>query len=89
LADLTPKVLPPPLLVAEFGGIFDAEFGSLPADIEGEGDEVEELMPFVWIPGGIGLFVFASAWTVVADGAILQVSSAPKRRVPLPKLLAI
>jgi hypothetical protein len=89
LADLTPEVLPTPLLVAEFGGIFDAEFGSLPADIEGEGDEVEELMPFVWIPGGIGLFVFASAWTAVADGAMIQVSSAPKRRDPLPTLWTI
>ncbi len=47
MADLAPELLlPTPLLVAEFGGYFAAE-GSLLADIDGEGEEVEELMPFV------------------------------------------
>jgi len=30
--------------------------GSLLLDIDGDGDEVEELMPFVWMPGGTGRF---------------------------------
>ena len=45
------------MLVAEFGPILDAE-GSLLADIDGDGEEVEELIPFVWIPGGTGRFIF-------------------------------
>jgi hypothetical protein len=54
LADRAPALLlPTPLLVAEFGGYFDPE-GSLLADRDGEGVEVEEFMPFVWIPGGMG-----------------------------------
>ena len=39
--------LPTPLLVAELGGYFAPDPGSLLADMEGDGDEVEELMPFV------------------------------------------
>lgn len=53
LAERTPDVLlPTPLLVAEFGGYF-APPGSLPADIDGDGEEVEECMPFVIMPGGL------------------------------------
>ncbi len=52
-ADLAPELLPAPLLVAEFGGYLAAD-GSLLADIDGEGEEVEECMPFVCIPGGTG-----------------------------------
>jgi hypothetical protein len=40
--------------VAEFGGL--PLFGSLPVDIDGDGEEVEECMPLVWIPGGMGRF---------------------------------
>jgi hypothetical protein len=39
-------LLPIPLLVAVFGGYF-VEEGSLLADIDGDGEEVEEFMPFV------------------------------------------
>jgi len=39
-------MLPAPVFAAEFGGYF-AGVGSLPADIEGDGEDVEELMPFV------------------------------------------
>lgn len=53
LAERTPDVpLPTPLLVAELGGYF-APPGSLLADIDGDGDELEECMPFVMMPGGL------------------------------------
>jgi hypothetical protein len=45
---------PTPLLVTPLVGYF-APGGSLPADIDGDGDEVLEwipLMPLVWMPGG-------------------------------------
>jgi hypothetical protein len=45
------------LLVAEFGAILEPE-GSLLADIDGDGEDVEELIPFVWMPGGTGRFIF-------------------------------
>lgn len=72
LADRTPAlVFPVPLLVAEFGGL--PLCGSLPVDIEGDGEEVDECMPFVCIPGGIGRLTLAgSDWTDVAEGAILS-----------------
>jgi hypothetical protein len=46
VADRTAELFPTPLLVAELGPILDPE-GSLLADIDGDGDEVEELIPFV------------------------------------------
>ena len=62
-------LFPTPLLIAEFG--FLPPEGSLPADMEGEGEEVDELMPFVWIPGGMGrLDLDVCDWVVVAEGAI-------------------
>jgi hypothetical protein len=57
--------------VAEFGGYF-APPGSLLADIDGDGEEVEECMPFVIMPGG-RLTLDDSDWTAL--GAILT----PKR----------
>jgi hypothetical protein len=47
---------------------FAPEPGSLPADIEGEGEPVEELI-FVLIPGGRLGFPFKITWGVV-EGAI-------------------
>jgi hypothetical protein len=67
----TAELFPTPLLVAEFGPILEPE-GSLLADIDGDGEEADELIPFVWIPGGTGRFIFEdTGWVVVADGAIL------------------
>lgn len=84
LADRAVALLfPVPLLVAEAGAGFAPELGSLPADIEGDGDDVEDLVPFVWIAGGMGrLTLDESACTVAADGAILQVSRAAFANVP-------
>jgi len=45
-ADRAAELFPIPLLVAEFGATLEPE-GSLLADIDGEGEEVEELIPFV------------------------------------------
>jgi hypothetical protein len=61
---------PTPLLVAEFGGL--PLFGSLPVDIDGDGEEVEECMPLVWIPGGMGRFALVdeSDEVDVAEGAM-------------------
>jgi hypothetical protein len=76
-AERAAELFPTPLLVAEFGATLEPE-GSLLADIDGDGEEVEELIPpipFVWIPkgnpGGTGRFIFEdSDWVAVADGAI-------------------
>lgn len=45
-AERTPELFPPPLLVAELGGCLGPD-GSLPADIDGDGEDVDELIPFV------------------------------------------
>lgn len=64
------RLLPAPLLVAEVGGYF-AVLGSLPADIDGEGDDAEDLMPFVWMPGGTGrLILEGTDWVIAPAGAI-------------------
>jgi hypothetical protein len=56
--------------VAEVGGYFVPE-GSLLADIDGDGEEFDALMPFVWIPGGIGrLTLPGTVLAAVAEGAI-------------------
>lgn len=45
--------------------------GSLLLEIEGDGEEVEELMPFVWMPGGTGrLTLDGCDWVAVVEGAI-------------------
>lgn len=46
VAERAPLIFPTLLPEVEFGGNF-APDGSLPADIEGEGDEVEEWTPLV------------------------------------------
>jgi len=57
--------------VAELGGNL-ATPGSLLDDIDGEGEEVEELMPLVWMCAGVGRLIL-SDWVAVAEaeGAIL------------------
>lgn len=61
-----------PLLVAECGAFF-AEFGNLALDSEGEGEDVEEFMPFVCMPGGTGRLILAgSACVVAVTGAMLR-----------------
>ncbi len=47
----------PPLAVAVAAVCFALEGGRL-AEREGEGDDLEELAPFVWMPGGTGRFAF-------------------------------
>ena len=61
-----------PLLVAEFVGYFVTP-GSLLDDIDGEGEDVEELMPLVWMCAGVGRLIL-SDWVAVAEaeGAILN-----------------
>lgn len=73
LADLAPEALVGIALpVAEFGGCFAPE-ESLLADIDGDGEEDEALMPFVWIPGGIGrLTLPGTVLAAVAEGAIFR-----------------
>jgi hypothetical protein len=59
-----------PLLAVEVGGYF-APDETLVADIDGDGDEVDVLMPFVWIPGGMGrLTLLCTVCAAVAEGAI-------------------
>ena len=74
---------PTPLLVAEWGGFF-AEFGNLALDNDGDGEDVEELMPFVCIPGGTGRLILAgSACVVVVTGAMLLTRADGAPYVPL------
>jgi hypothetical protein len=76
-AERTAELFPTPLLVAEFGATLEPD-GSLLADNEGDGEEVEEFIPFVWMPGGTGRFILeAIDCIVVADGAIRI--SAPRK----------
>jgi hypothetical protein len=61
------------LLVAGFGGYLAAE-GSLLADIEGDGEELDELIPLVLIPGGAGRLILEERDCVtLAEGAISPV----------------
>lgn len=55
-----------PFIVAEFGGFL--------VDIDGEGDDLMELAPLVWMPGGTGRLILdatAGGWIAVTTGAIL------------------
>ena len=46
--------------------------GSLPLVIDGDGEEVDELMPFVWMPGGTGRLTLVGCDCVaVVEGAIV------------------
>lgn len=66
--------------MAEVGGYF-APVLPLLADIEGEGEEFEALMPFVWIPGGIGrLTLPGTVLAAVAEGAIFVALLSADRR---------
>jgi hypothetical protein len=61
------------LSLAECGGCF-ALGGGFFADIDGDGDDFEEIMaPFVWIPGGIGRFTLLATfcWVIGPTGAIV------------------
>jgi hypothetical protein len=59
LAERAAELFPTPLLVTGFGTTLEPE-GSLLVDIDGDGEDVEELIPFVWIPCGTGTgrFIF-------------------------------
>lgn len=70
--------------LAEFGACFAP--GGLILDIDGEGDDVDDAAPFVWIPGGTGRFILPGAFcctavvvVVTLDGAIVT-PNAPRRR---------
>ena len=69
-----------PLAVAEFGVCLEAEGGFLEAR-DGDGDDLDELTPLVWMPGGTGRLIFEGmfGWTAVATGAIL--ATYPRRAV--------
>jgi hypothetical protein len=73
LADRTPEALVATAFPAvEFGGYFVLD-ECLFADMDGDGEEVEALMPFVWIPGGIGrLTLPGTVLAAVAEGAIFE-----------------
>jgi hypothetical protein len=63
---------PTPFPVAEIGGYFAPE-ETLPAEIDGDEDEFEALMPLVWMPGGIGrLTLLETVLAAVAEGAIFE-----------------
>lgn len=63
---------PAPFVVAEVGGYFAPE-EILPAEIDGDGDGFEALMPLVWMPGGMGrLTLVETVLAAVAEGAILE-----------------
>lgn len=71
--DLTELLFPTALLEAEFGGSLEPE-GSLLADIDGDGDEVEEWMPLVWMPGGIGRLILDDTDCVATAGGAISLS---------------
>lgn len=69
-----------PLAFAEFGVCLAADGGRF-EERDGDGDDLEELTPLVWMPGGTGRFIFEGmfGWTAVATGAIFAVY--PRRAV--------
>jgi hypothetical protein len=81
LADRAPEALVGAAVpVAEVGGYLAPALPLL-ADIEGEGEEFEALMPFVWIPGGIGrLTLPGTVLAAVAEGAIFKALLSANRR---------
>lgn len=50
---------------------------------EGEGDDVDGMVPFVWMPGGTGRFIFgaAGAWATAVAGDMLPCGVKPGRRM--------
>lgn len=57
-----------PLAVGGLEGWRTAE-GARLADMDGEGEEREAAMPFVWIPGGIGRLILGGAMGAADDTA--------------------
>ena len=78
-----------PFVLTVIGGCLAVDGGFL-ADRDGEGDDVEELTPFVWMPGGTGrlaLVGMTGGGTAVTEtGAIAAVQSWT-RLAPLASLL--
>jgi len=64
--------------VAEVGGCFALDGGRF-ADSEGDGDDLEELTPLVWMPGGTGLLAFVGmvggGTAVIVMGAMAAVAA--------------
>lgn len=56
--------------LAEFGGCLELGGGFF-ADIKGDGEDVEEETPFVWMPGGTGLFALVAPFCCAATGAMV------------------
>lgn len=58
--------------LAELGACF-ALAGWLLCDMDGEGDEFNDVIPFVWMPGGIGRLILAApfCWTTGLAGAMM------------------
>ena len=81
LADRAPEALVATALpAAEVGGCFAPDVPLL-ADIDGEGEELAALMPFVCIPGGIGrLTLPGTVLAAVAEGAIFGALTGTDRR---------
>jgi hypothetical protein len=69
--------------LAELGACFAP--GGLILDMEGEGDDVDDAAPLVWMPGGTGRLILPGAFctavvvVVTLDGAIVT-PDAPRRR---------
>lgn len=70
--------------LAELGAGFAP--GGLILDMDGEGDDVDDAAPFVWMPGGTGRLILPVAFcctavvvVVTLDGAIVT-PNAPRRR---------
>lgn len=69
--------------LAELGAF---ALGGLILDMDGEGDDVDDAAPLVWMPGGTGRFILPGAFctavvvvVVTLDGAIVT-PDAPRRR---------
>lgn len=70
--------------LAEFGVCFALGGGFL-ADKEGDGDEADDAMPLVWIPGGTGRLALVApfCWTTgLAGGAIPAATAAAAASLP-------
>ncbi len=65
-------VAPPPLAVTNVVGCFALDGGRF-AEREGDGDDLEELTPLVWMPAGTGRLAFVG---IVGGGTAVTVTGA-------------
>jgi hypothetical protein len=73
-----------PIAFGGFDGWRAVEGGRF-ADMDGDGDDLEDMAPLVWIPGGAGRLTLVGmpGWTAVMTGAMSGLGRLAARMQPL------